>query len=227
MEILFDTANLESIRKYSQIYPFTGVTSNPSILKAEGKVDFFAHMREIRSIIGMERTLHIQTIAEDLYGILRDADAILKNVDSRVFIKIPTPEAGLQAIMKLKAQGVGVTATAIYSKIQGFMAIMAGADYIAPYRNRMENLDVNFAEAISAFRNGIEENHANCKILAASFKNIAQVNKALLAGAHTVTVPPQLLHSTFQMASVQKAIDDFRADWESVQEAKTIGDLQV
>ena len=120
MEILFDTANLESIRKYSQIYPFTGVTSNPSILKAEGKIDFFAHMREIRSIIGMERTLHIQTIAEDLDGILRDADAILKNVDSRVYIKIPTTEAGLQAIMKLKSQGVGVTATAIYSKIQGF-----------------------------------------------------------------------------------------------------------
>lgn len=225
MEILFDTANLESIKKYSQIYPFTGVTSNPSILKAEGKIEFFAHMREIRAIIGMERTLHIQTIAEDLDGILRDADAILKNVDSRVFIKIPTTEAGLQAIMKLKSQGVGVTATAIYSKIQGFMAIMAGADYIAPYRNRMENLDVNFAEAISAFRNGIEENHANYKILAASFKNIAQVNKALLAGAHTVTVPPQLLHSTFQMASVQKAIDDFRADWESVQDAKTIGEL--
>ena len=33
MELLFDTANVEEI--FSQYYPITGVTSNPSILKAE------------------------------------------------------------------------------------------------------------------------------------------------------------------------------------------------
>ncbi len=41
MEFLLDTANLEAIRRYNEIFPVTGVTSNPSILKAEGKVDFF------------------------------------------------------------------------------------------------------------------------------------------------------------------------------------------
>ncbi len=50
MELLFDTANLEDIKKYNAIYPITGITSNPSILKAEGKIDFFAHLREIRNI---------------------------------------------------------------------------------------------------------------------------------------------------------------------------------
>lgn len=33
MEFLFDTANIEEIKKYSRFYPITGVTSNPSILK--------------------------------------------------------------------------------------------------------------------------------------------------------------------------------------------------
>ncbi|GEM_PF-5187727 len=37
MELLFDTANIEEIKKFSQYYPITGITSNPSILKAEGK----------------------------------------------------------------------------------------------------------------------------------------------------------------------------------------------
>ena len=44
MEYLLDTANLESIKKYNDYLPITGVTSNPSILKSEGKINFFSHM---------------------------------------------------------------------------------------------------------------------------------------------------------------------------------------
>ena len=40
MEFLFDTANIQEIQKYIAIYPITGVTSNPSIIKKEGKIDF-------------------------------------------------------------------------------------------------------------------------------------------------------------------------------------------
>ncbi len=45
MELLFDTGNLEEIKEYMEYYPITGVTSNPSILKAEGKIEFFKHLR--------------------------------------------------------------------------------------------------------------------------------------------------------------------------------------
>jgi TalC/MipB family fructose-6-phosphate aldolase len=225
MELLFDTANIEEIRKYIQYYPITGITSNPSILKAEGKIDFFEHLREIRSIIGMDKTLHVQILDKTAEGMVSEADAILKNVDDKVYIKIPTTEEGLKAMMQLKARGIGVTATAIYTKIQGFAAIMAGADFIAPYCNRMENLDVDFEECISAFREMIDDNNSDCKILAASFKNIAQVNKAFLAGSQTATVQPSMLHSCFQMAAVDKAVEDFDKDWESVQGAISIADL--
>lgn len=225
MELLFDTANIEEIKKYSQYYPITGVTSNPSILKAEGKIKFFEHLREIRSIIGMDKTLHVQILESEAERMLAEADAVLKNVDDHVYIKIPTTEEGLKAMMQLKARGIGVTATAIYTKIQGFTAIMAGADFIAPYCNRMDNLDVDFEDCIAAFRQMIDENSYGCKILAASFKNIAQVNKAFLAGAQTATVQPAMLHSCFAMAAVEKAAADFRTDWESVQGAVSITDL--
>ncbi len=226
MELLFDTANIEEIKKYMQYYPITGITSNPTILKSEGKINFFEHLREIRNIIGQDKTLHVQIIAETAEEIIKEADAILKNVDDKVFIKIPTNEEGLKAMRALKSKGVGVTATAIYTKIQGFMAILAGADFIAPYCNRMENLDVDFEDCIMAFRQMIDENNSDCKILAASFKNISQVNNAYLVGAHTVTVQPAMLHSCFEMASVKNAVDNFTADWESVHNCKSILDLQ-
>lgn len=225
MEFLFDTANLEAIKTCSECYPITGVTSNPSILKAEGKIDFFAHMKKIRELIGMERSLHIQVVAEDCDGILRDAEALFRNVDEQVYVKVPVTEQGLKAMRVLKSRGRGVTATAIYTKIQGFLAIAAGADFIAPYYNRMENLDIDSCDTIAAFRRMIDENGAKTKILAASFKNIAQVNNAFLAGAHTATLSPSLLREAMGAAAIQKAVDDFRADWAAVQGEAAIAEL--
>lgn len=216
MEFLFDTANIEDIRKYSAIYPITGVTSNPSIIKKEGKIDFYSHFREIRSLIGMDRSLHIQLTAPDEATMMREADAVLNRVDDRVFIKVPTNETGLKVMRALKNEKAGVTATAVYSKIQGYLALEAGADFIAPYYNRMENLDIDSFETIASLAEQIRNYGYKTKILAASFKNIAQVNAAFAAGAQTATLPPELLHEAMGMAAIGKAVDDFHSDWESV-----------
>lgn len=222
MEFMFDSANLEKIETYQQYFPITGVTSNPSILRKEGEIDFFAHMRKIRRLIGLERSLHIQVVAEDSDGILREAEALLTHIDERVHIKIPTTKEGLKAMRLLKAKGVHITATAIYTRIQGFLAMAAGADFIAPYDNRMENMDIASADTIAAFRKIIDQSGYETKILAASFKNIAQINEAILAGAHAVTVQPDLLNEAFGMASIQRAVDDFHADW-----VKTQGEVSI
>lgn len=34
---MLDTANIDEIKKYEQILPLAGVTSNPSIVKKKGK----------------------------------------------------------------------------------------------------------------------------------------------------------------------------------------------
>ena len=216
MEYLFDTANIEDIKHYSEFFPITGVTSNPSIIKLEGKIDFFNHFKEIRKVIGMDKSLHIQVLAEDYAGIMAEAEAILKNVDDKVFIKVPVTEQGLKAIRALKAKGIGVTATAIYTKVQGLLAMEAGADFIAPYFNRMENMDINPSEVISTFAQMIKEYHYSTKILAASFKNMGQVNTAFECGAQTATLQPALLHDAFKMPAIKKAVEDFAVDFETV-----------
>ena len=37
MEFMLDTLNLEEIKKWSEVLPLAGVTSNPTIAKKEGK----------------------------------------------------------------------------------------------------------------------------------------------------------------------------------------------
>jgi len=225
MEYMLDTVNIEMIKKCIEIFNIKGVTSNPSIIKKEGKIDFFNHFRKIREIIGEDKTIHVQVIAQDCEGILKEAKAILENIDNKVFIKIPVNEEGLKAIKILKSQGVSITATAIYTTIQGLLAIEAGADFIAPYFNRMENMNINPHEVIKNCADIIEKYNYSTKILVASFKNIGQVNASFAAGAQSVTIAPEILIDALKMPAIYKAVDDFKNDWEAVFGKVSIADL--
>ncbi|MGM0215356.1 fructose-6-phosphate aldolase [Enterococcus sp. AZ109] len=216
MEFMLDTANIADIKKYVEILPVAGVTSNPSIVKKEGKVAFFDHMKEIRSIIGESRSLHVQVVAKDYEGMIKDAETILAKIDQKVFIKVPVSEVGLKVIKELKRRGINVTATAIYTKFQAYLAIAAGADYIAPYFNRMENMGIDPREAIFEMAEEIERSNSETKIVAASFKNAGQVNAALESGSQAATMGVDIIQQALAMPSIGQAVDDFTADWEAV-----------
>lgn len=222
MDILFDTANLDDIERLTPIYPVTGVTTNPSILKKEGQIDFYAHLKRIRSIIGPDRTLHVQVLAKDAQGMIDEAHRLLDKIDANVYPKIPTTEAGIQAMRTLKEEGVRVTATAIYSKTQGFLAIATGVDYLAPYYNRMQSLDIDTRGMISTLASFIDRFDAPSKIMAASFKNISQVSHALESGAHAVTLSPKLLRQALSAPMIEDAVDAFISDWKEVHGTTTL-----
>ena len=150
MEFIIDTVNLEDIKEAVEYMPIVGVTSNPSIVKKTSPKDFFKHMKEIRKIIGKERSLHIQVISKECNEIVKEAHRILEEIDDQVYIKVPVSYEGIKAIKKLKAEGVNVTATAVYDLMQAYMALAAGADYIAPYVNRIGNLGNDPMELINA-----------------------------------------------------------------------------
>ena len=225
MKYLIDSANLDEIRALSEYLPIAGVTSNPSIVKKEGSVPFFAHMREIRSIIGNLRPLHIQVTATDYDGMMRDAEAVFRHVDEKVFIKVPVDFEGVKVIKALRRQGANVTATAVYGMDQAFMALEAGADCIAPYYNRMEALGVDAASVIGNIAGIIAHYGYETGILAASFKQPAQIDRAILAGAHSVTVAPDVLRGIFAKQVVADAVQAFSDDWTGLYGGKTLAEL--
>lgn len=224
MKYLLDTANLAEIRELSEYLPIAGVTSNPTIVKAEGAVPFFAHMREIRSIIG-QHPLHIQVTAQDYAGMMRDAEAIFRHVDENVYVKVPVDFAGVKVIKALKRQGANVTATAVYGMDQAFIALEAGADCIAPYYNRMEALGVDAANVIGNIAGIIKHYGYEAEILAASFKQPAQIDRAILAGAHSVTAAPNVLREIFAKKIVSDAVRTFADNWAGLYGGKTLAEL--
>ena len=52
--------------------------------------------------------------------------------------------------------------------------VLAGAEHIAPYVNRIGNLGADPMELISNLQDRIEDDGYDCKIVAASFKGVEQ-----------------------------------------------------
>ena len=212
MELLLDTANLEAIRKYCDYYNIIGVTTNPSILSRE-KGPFFETCARIREIIGQEKQLHVQVTGRSCEEMLKEAEVITQRLGKDVFIKVPVIEEGVKAMKLMKARGLRVTATAVVSVQQAFLAGSVGADYVAPYVNRMENLSIDPYEAVARIREIFDNQGITTKILGASFKNTQQVMRTYEMGAEAVTVAPELLTTMCSNAVTDLWVNNFEKDW--------------
>lgn len=208
MKLLIDDANVEKMREIMGIFPIDGVTTNPAILCRCGN-DMYGMLRGIRQLLGEERELHVQVIARDTEGILRDARAIRQAIPGNLFIKVPVTREGLAAIPLLKSRGYGVTATTVLNATQAFLAAKAGADYIAPYVNRIESMGTNGFEALAEMAEIYESNGFSTQILAASFKNIRQVLDMARLGIASMTIPSELFDKFLTESVVTEAVDAF------------------
>lgn len=224
MQYLLDTANTESIRKAYESYPLDGVTVNPTIISRE-KTDYAALLKEIREILGKDGMFHIQTTKVDTEDMVKEAIALRDYINGNLYIKIPTFEPGLKAMKILKKMGFKITATAIFTQQQALIAARAGADYVAPYVNRLDNISSDGVGVVSDITNLLKIYNLDSKVLAASFKNVEQVHRISLVGAHAVTVQPELLESMIYHPLTDAAIIDFAKDWRSRYGKKYILDL--
>ena len=132
--------------------------------------------------------------------------------EKNIYVKIPVTHEGLKAIKECKKLGIGVLATAIYTADQAFMAAMNGADYLAPYVNRMEN----YGDGIKEVKDLIEMlrvNGLNSKVVAASFKNKKQVHELIVAGIQAVTVPVDVAYAMINHPGTEIAVGEFTENW--------------
>ena len=224
MQYIIDTAQLDAIRRCAEYYPIDGVTTNPTIISRE-HTDFLHLIKEIRAIIGPDKMLHIQTTADDCDEIIAEGKMLHKMVGGDFYLKIPISADGLKATMELKRIGIKVTMTAIFTQQQALIAAKAGADYVAPYVNRLDNIVSDGVHVVEEIVDLFRMHDIKTKVLAASFKTVEQVHKVALVGGHAVTINPELYEQLVYHPLTLYAIDDFKRDWESVYGEKKIPDL--
>ncbi len=210
MKYMVDSADVRAIKKINEYYPISGVTTNPSLVFEAGR-DLKTLIREIREIIGSEKMLHVQTLSLKAKDIVAEAGRIVDFAGPNTYVKIPVTPEGMKAIMAVKAQGIGVTATAIFTPQQALMAATAGADFVAPYINRLDNIAVNGVEIAGQIADLLRTAGSPCEVLAASFNNIEQIHMTSLHGVGVVTISPKMFEKIIYHPLTDIAVEDFVA----------------
>ena len=212
MKLIVDHADLDQIKEMFEYFPVSGVTTNPTIITRTGQ-DPYEVLKSIREFIGADAELHAQVISSDAEGMMAEAKVMRETVGGNFYVKIPTTKEGLKAIKNLKKEGFKVTATAVYTSIQAYLAAEAGADYVAPYLNRIDNLGYDGIQTACDIHDIFENNGYQTKVLAASFKNTQQVLELAKYGVGAATVAPDVIRNFVNNVAVDSAVDAFVKDF--------------
>lgn len=222
MKLIIDDAHIDQIKKIYEFYPVDGVTTNPSILAKSGRKPYEV-LREIREFIGSKAELHVQAVAKTAEGMIEDAHRIIAELGTNTYVKIPAVPEGFKAMKELNKEGILITATAIYTPLQGFLAGKCGASYAAPYINRIDNMGYNGIQVAKQMHDIFKKNNLKTEVLAASFKNSQQVLELCEYGVGASTVAPEVIEGLVKNQAITAAIEDFVKDFETLAgEGKTM-----
>jgi fructose-6-phosphate aldolase 2 len=133
---------------------------------------------------------------------------------------------GFKAMKALKAEGIRFIGTAIYTPMQGILAAKCGAEYVAPYVNRIDNMGFDGIKVSKEIHDAITANGLDHSgLLAASFKNSQQVLDLVKYGVKAVTVAPDVIEGLVKNAAIDAAIAQFTSDFAGlVGEGRTMED---
>lgn len=212
IRLFLDSADIDEIRNVYSLITLDGVTTNPSIL-AESRNKYGSPILALKVISKFVTshggTLHVQPVGTSYQAILDDAHYLLEELGEETWIKIPVTEDGLAAISTLSGEGVHITAASVFSFSQGMLAYKAGAECVSVYCNRAQEHQIDYEEVIRSIKNAF----ADKMLLAASFKNAIQAEKATLSGADSLTLKSNVLFSDLRTNLMRKTVEDFKASW--------------
>ena len=215
MKLLIDYAGIEKIKELYEYFPLDGVTTNPTIIAAAGR-DPYETLKEIREFIGPDADLHAQVISLKAEDIVAEAYDMLSALGANTCIKIPVTREGLKAIKILASEGVRVTATAIYNPIQATLAAHAGAAFVAPYVNGIDNVGMDGMKFAKTIQETFDNQGLECQVLAASFKNTYQVQELFAHGITCITAVPEVLEGMLKNDLTTARVARFTADFEAL-----------
>ena len=218
MKFFLDTADIAEIKTGISWGVVDGVTTNPSLYaKVGGSYDEI--LQEICALT--KGPVSAEVMSDDADGMVKEGLAFAK-IASNIVVKVALTTAGLEAISRLKSEGIKTNCTLIFTANQGLMAAKAGASLISPFVGRLDDINEDgmtvIRELAEIFANYGGLDH--CEILAASIRHPRHVTESALAGAHVATMPLKVLEQMTKHPLTDKGIAIFKADWAKAKGAK-------
>jgi len=210
MKFFIDTADLEEIRQANAMGVLDGVTTNPSLVKKAGGVDFHEHIYTICEIVDGDVSAEVVSVTYD--DILSEARQ-LASIHKNVVVKVPLIEEGIKAIKTLGAEGIRTNCTLCFSPSQALLVAKAGATYVSPFIGRLDDISHSGMDLIRSILQIYRNYGFETQVLAASIRHPLHVVEAALAGAHVATIPFAVIRKLVSHPLTDIGLEKFLADW--------------
>ena len=218
MKIFVDSANLGEIEEALQRGFPAGITTNPSILSKEEKGDFREHIKKIIGLIekyGYDIPLSVEVFSTKPEEMVAQAEDFVRHFGAyrNLNVKVPIGWDELAVIRELRRRSVKVNCTCCMSYNQAIMAARAGANYVSLFYGRIRDTGYDAASVVREVRATFREWSHPSEIIVGSIRHIADINEAMQAGAHILTVPPKFFPQMCAHPKTDEAVQQFVSEF--------------
>jgi transaldolase len=210
MKFFIDTANLKEIKEANEMGLIDGVTTNPSLVAKEGKVDFQKHIAKICDLV--EGDVSVEVTSLDAEGMLKEGREFAQ-IASNVVVKCPLTLEGLKATRTFTAEGIKTNVTLCFSAAQAILAAKAGATYVSPFIGRLDDIAENGMQLIENIVTIYGNYGYTTQVLAASIRHPMHIVDAALVGADVATIPFKVIQQLVKHPLTDKGLEAFMSDW--------------
>jgi transaldolase len=222
MTLFLDSAFVEDAARAAQLGFVSGITTNPRLIarvlgeKARGRTPIQNTLAAVTALCdAFPGVVMAQLTAATLKEREDEARLYLNSRPGQVGLKIPSTPENFALARRFSVEGFMVGLTTIFSPGQVVLACEAGAGIVFPYVNRSTRLLGDGIALVRQMRAVIEALGAPTKILAASVKTPQEAVDTILAGAHGLTLPLELMLSLGQHPFSDQSIVEFGESWQS------------
>jgi transaldolase len=216
MEIFLDSANVDEIRRWLEYGVVDGVTTNPTIMLKDEGYDMEERAREIAALI-YPRPVSVEVTTNHHEQMIDEARG-LANWAPNIVVKIPVineyGEPCLGVVKALVQEGIRVNMTACLSFGQVVLGAKAGATYISIFAGRVADEGHDAPRLIRQAVDWLRDWEYPSRIIVGSVREVINIQDAVLAGAHVITVPPQFMDKLIDHRYTRETVRQFNQDAE-------------
>ena len=219
MMFFIDSANLDEIKKATDLGFINGVTTNPSLIAKErvsGKNSVLDHYQKICNLVTGD--ISAEVISTKFKDIVEEGHQ-LAEIDKKIVVKIPIIEDGLKAINYFSKKKIKTNCTLIFSTAQALLAAKSGATYVSPFMGRIDDWSPSprsSVEIVSNIKTVFQNYHYNTKILAASIRSTKHIIDCAKIGTDVVTASFTLLNSLIKHPLTDSGLKKFINDYKKI-----------
>lgn len=199
MKRFVDTADLAALRAHAARPDIHGATTNPSLARRAGVVDYPSFCRDAAALFH-PRPVSVEVVADEFVEMGRQA-RWLAALGENVVVKVPVTDTRgrptVDVVQGLARDGVRVNVTALFTVAQAVAASTAAAGgapvILSVFAGRIADTGVDPVPHVRAIVEAAAAIDPRIEVLWASPREVLNVVHAEQAGCHVITLPPELL----------------------------------